>query len=116
MKANLTFTVFFVFHIFCSGFCSAYPSDDVEEILNLDNDAATSDSGESEYDFVHDVIIEHNLADEDDDGDDDEDYGDDDDTADDDDDEADDTPPYKKYEKWRKGWMKHPLYVIILGG
>ena len=116
MKANFTFAVFFVIHIFCSGFCSAYPSDDVEEILNLDNDAATSDSGESEYDFVHDVIIEHSIDDEDDDGDDDDEYVDDDDDTEDEEEEEDDTPPYKKYEKWKKGWMKHPLYVIILGG
>lgn len=25
-------------------------------------------------------------------------------------------PPYKSLKKWKNGWMKHPLYVIILGG
>ena len=24
--------------------------------------------------------------------------------------------PYKRYKKWKMGWPKHPLYVMIIGG
>ena len=27
-----------------------------------------------------------------------------------------DEAPYKRYQKWQRGWIQHPLYVIIVGG
>ena len=99
---------------------------DVDKILALEGESIND--SDNEYDIVHKVVIE-TSHDEMDDGDDDgeeEESDEDDDEADDNEDDDDDDgnnndeeeldpTPYKKYKKWR-GWRRHPLYVIILGG
>ena len=97
---------------------------DVDKILALEGESIND--SDNEYDIVHKVVIEttpDEMGDDDDDGEEgdseegDDEAGDDedDDEDDDNDDEELDPTPYKKYKKWR-GWRRHPLYVIILGG
>ena len=132
----------FVIILLCTSYntpCDAYPSggetesessgeesvdvmsdesvDSVNAILNLDDNAEESNNdGDNGYDIVHKVVVDQPIDDDDDDEDDDDDDDDEDDDDDDDDEEdEEDLTPYKDYDKWR-GWRKHPLFVVILGG
>ena len=127
---RLGLPTFVIFVVLCANYIApynAYPSDgDAESEASGHEDSASKVrnllQGEpinEEYDIVHTVVIDPIVEDNDnndtDDDTDDESIEEDNEFDDDDQSSLNDEPPYKKYKKWR-GWRKHPLYVVILGG
>lgn len=105
--------------------------DDDDDVTDQSVEEILAGGGEDSDDDDDDFEIQHAVDRQDfseEDNDDDDDYYDDDDDTDDDGDEADvvsddyedddefEQFPYRKYEKWAKGWPQHHLFVIIIGG
>ena len=131
MKLSFAVLVVIVLYTYNSGPCTAYPSNnemqgdgsgDEDERANnireiLEGENVNESDSDSEYDIIHKVVIDNSNDEDDEVGEDDEEVeGEEDD--DDDDEDTDDSLPYEKYKLWTegRGWPKHPLYVIILGG